>query len=294
MFRLLLQSLGIGTGKKPANLEVVFEGPGLVRVRIGLPRPWRIRAGQRIQLSVPGIGLFYLFQLHPFAISWWQNDDAGKATFIYLLIGKRSGFTQKLADGAKSNGKYKAWIDGPYGVPSVGPGMDSENMGDYGRILMVATGIGIAAQLPYIKELLEGYRNKSIRTQEISIIWQLDEEGDWEGAHDWLQELVEGDGGFLLNVIVYDTLEPISSEKPSRFGEHDLIKVYSGFPSWEEQLLSAKPGENGRTLVAVSAKFSVRRKIRELVRANIRQNVELFEQEFQPWTRSRLWSYLTP
>jgi hypothetical protein len=48
---------------------------------------------------------------------------------------------------------------------------------------------------------------------------------------------------------VYDTLEP-TSEKPSRFGEHDLINVYTGFPSWEEQLLSAKPGGDGKTLVA--------------------------------------------
>ncbi|KAL2846716.1 hypothetical protein BJY01DRAFT_247142 [Aspergillus pseudoustus] len=104
-------------------------------------------------------------------------------------------------------------------------------MGDYGRILMVTTGIGITAQLPYIKELLKGHRKKAIRIQEISIIWQLDKEGDWEAAYDWLQALVEEDRGFLLSVIVYNTLEPILTESPCLFGKHNLIKSLLDFQS---------------------------------------------------------------
>ena len=70
-------------------------------------------------------------------------------------------------------------------------------MGNHGHVFMVATGIGIAAQLPYIKELLKQYRQARIRTQRISLVWQLEHEGDWESVHDWLQVLVKEDEGYV-------------------------------------------------------------------------------------------------
>lgn len=185
-------------GRKSTKITVDSRGENVVCVTMSPPRPWQVRAGQRIQLNVPGIGIFYLFQMHPFTISWWQNDGTGRAASISLLIRKRSGFTKKLAE---SNGlEYRAWFDGPYGPTAVGSGRTSEKMGDYGHIFMVATGIGIATQIPYIKELLEGHRRASIRTRRVSIIWQLDEEGDWEGAHDWLQELVKEDETYVRDI----------------------------------------------------------------------------------------------
>ena len=39
---------------------------------------------------------------------------------------------------------------------------------------MVATGIGIAAQLPYLKELIKGFNNCETRTRRIHLVWQLD------------------------------------------------------------------------------------------------------------------------
>ncbi|KAJ5946400.1 hypothetical protein N7454_003239 [Penicillium verhagenii] len=54
---------------------------------------------------------------------------------------------------------------------------------------MVATGLGIASQLPYIKELLDGHEKAEVRTQRISLVWQLERVGDWESARDLLQML---------------------------------------------------------------------------------------------------------
>lgn len=55
---------------------------------------------------------------------------------------------------------------------------------DYGHLLMVISGISIAAQLLYIKELLERCCNAEVCTQKISLVWQLDQTGDWESARD--------------------------------------------------------------------------------------------------------------
>ncbi|KAA8649651.1 NADPH oxidase family protein [Aspergillus tanneri] len=215
-------------------------------------------SGERVGFGAPSIGLFYLAQSHPFTISWWEDNDIGKATSVSLLLRSRSGFTRKLLDRLGQEREYTVWIDGPFGPASIGPCGFGGQMGDYGHVFMVATGIGIATQLPYIKELLGEYRKARIRTQRISLIWQLDEEGDWESAHDWLQMLVKQDEGCLLNVTVYDTLEPASKGDPQRFGYHDLIKVHSGRPNWELQLSSEVEKQKGRMLVAVSACRPVR------------------------------------
>ncbi|KAL4938742.1 hypothetical protein BDV06DRAFT_214871 [Aspergillus oleicola] len=170
------------TCMKSMELWIKFQGENIFRVILSPPRPWIIRAGQWINLNVPHAGLFYLFQIHPFTIT------------------------------------YRVWINSPYSPTTVAPGRTSGTMGDYGHILMVATGIGIATQLLYIKELLKGHCKRNIQTRWISIIWQLNKEGDWE-------------------------------VDPRRFGYHDLIKVYSRTPLWEKQLLPEVDRQNGRMLV---------------------------------------------
>lgn len=46
-------------------------------------------------------------------------------------------------------------------------------MGDFGAILMFATDNGIAAQLPYLRKLIDDYNQCRIRTRRIHLIWQL-------------------------------------------------------------------------------------------------------------------------
>ena len=79
-----------------------------------------------------------------------------------------SGFTKELSTSGYD--EIRILVDGPYGGPI--------NVTPYAGVTMMATGAGIAAQLPYMKELLEFQR--SIRDtggkQKISLIWQLDQE----------------------------------------------------------------------------------------------------------------------
>ena len=46
-------------------------------------------------------------------------------------------------------------------------------VGDYGKVLMIATGFGIVAQLQYLKQLAQGLNNYEVRTREIRLTWQL-------------------------------------------------------------------------------------------------------------------------
>jgi hypothetical protein len=47
-------------------------------------------------------------------------------------------------------------------------------VGDYETVFMVASGLGIAAELPYLKQLMYGYNTCKIRTRRVHLVWQLE------------------------------------------------------------------------------------------------------------------------
>ena len=59
-----------------------------------------------------------------------------------------------------------------------GPHGQAANISDYGSALLVATGIGIATQLSYVKELIQGYNSGEARTRRVHLVWQLDHWGE--------------------------------------------------------------------------------------------------------------------
>lgn len=102
-----------------------------------------------------------------------------------------------------------------------------------------------------------------MRTQRISLVWQLDRNGDWESAVEWLQSLVEQDNGYvsgsqfgkviranyskMLHVTVYNQLNSAGSTR--RIGRNGLITVHSGLVEWESQLESEMNNQIGKLLV---------------------------------------------
>ncbi|KAB8226968.1 ferric reductase family protein [Aspergillus alliaceus] len=236
-------------GKKTVRLVMKPYTEEIVQAVLYLPRPWVVRAGERISLGIPSLGLFYLFQSHPFAITWWEDNGEGEANSIFLMFRARTGFTRKVLKYMEPDREYWAWIDGPFGPSPVHHYGLSREVGDYGHILMITTGIGIAAQLPYIKELLHRRRNARIITQKITLVWQLDRTGDWESARDWLQNLVKQDDGYMLEVMVYDPSSVDNLQEPRKIGHHDLIAFYGGKVEWKEVLSAEMQRQSGKLLV---------------------------------------------
>ncbi len=77
-----------------------------------------------------------------------------------------SKFGYECYEGEPQRSDFRlAIVSGPHGT--------GISVGDYGKVLMIATGFGIAAQLPYLKELVRGFNNYQVRTREIRLIWQL-------------------------------------------------------------------------------------------------------------------------
>jgi len=148
---------------KPLGQARISNLPNALCIEVTPPRPWKIKAGQYLFLSIPAAGYT---QAHPFMIAWWeQGDDEVK---IYLLVKPRRGFTNRLA--GLSDRRLLAFMDGPYGV--------DYNFGNHGTVLMFATGIGIAGVVPFIKDLVARSNSWMVHTRRILLIWQLDKESE--------------------------------------------------------------------------------------------------------------------
>ena len=123
-------------------------------------------------------------------ITWWEVDQTGKAQQIELLIQIKDGFTRHLA-GHPSISTSRVYIEGPYGA--------HHDYGDFGNVLLLATGAGIASQIPFAKQLIEGHQRHEIRTRRISLVWQLDREGNENWVQAWMQNLLDMDGGSYVS-----------------------------------------------------------------------------------------------
>ena len=156
-----LRSGGLGTLNRCRRNEETIK----VMVRPG--RSWKVQAGQFVYLWMPGLSFWSFFQLHPFMIVWWEDGLHGKADQLELLVEIKDGWTNCLARSVSH--KPSVYLDGPYGSPV--------NFGDYGSVILFATGAGIASQIPYAKALIDGYMKLEVRTRRVILVWRLDREG---------------------------------------------------------------------------------------------------------------------
>ena len=135
---------------------------GALYVSVYIPRPWKVKAGQYIYISISKASFWSIFQRHFFVISGWDNNS--DQLKIHLFIKPRQGFTKKLTSCIDT--LMSAFVDGPYGV-----GYDFSN---FGTVLMFTTGIGVTSHLAYINKLIQSYKCCKIKIRQIILIWELD------------------------------------------------------------------------------------------------------------------------
>ena len=161
-------------GYSRASMNVVH---GAIRMKIDIPRSWKVRGGQYVNIWFPNAGFRACVESHPFMIASWNTNTSldgsdSQPMAIQLLIEPRDGFTRRLLRLAKENQsgpQHLVLYSGPYGLPA--------SMEKYGSVLMIASGFGIAAQLSHIKELLDGYEACNVITRRIHLVWQLTYQG---------------------------------------------------------------------------------------------------------------------
>lgn len=134
----------------------------------------RIKEGQYINLWMPSISLWSFTQSHPFVVISWAVREQDT---LDLFIEPRSGLTRHLLHHAENRPtiKPRVMFSGPHGR--------SIAMERYETILMVASGFGIAAQLPYLKRLIHGYNSREVFARRIHLVWQIEDKGKTATNH---------------------------------------------------------------------------------------------------------------
>lgn len=139
-------------------------GHHLVQIMLELPRPIHVKVGQYIGLWTYELGALSAFQTHPFMVTSWSE---GKTKQLRLLVEPRNGWTKKLQK--FSNDSWQVLFTGPCGV--------SLPTHDYSIVLLVASGLGLVAQIPYLKQLIHDKNASRTRTRRIHLVWQLESPG---------------------------------------------------------------------------------------------------------------------
>jgi NAD(P)H-flavin reductase len=139
---------------------------GAVRVRIQLQKPLDVKAGQAINLWmwIRSVSFWSFLQSHLFVVISWAEKPQ---EHLDLFIEPQRGLTRDLLYYAKSGHAMNPLVlfSGAHGK--------SIPMDDCENILMVASGFGIAAHLPYLKQLIHGYNAREVCARRIHLVWQV-------------------------------------------------------------------------------------------------------------------------
>ena len=143
---------------------------------VNIRRPWKFGPRQYAYLTIPRVSSTAVFQSQPYTITWW--DESHRRAFF--LVSPQNGFSRNLllyrsswiearqafrGKGVGLEPSLTTMIEGPYG--------QCDDLGSFGTVIMIATGLGVAAQIPHIRHLLEAHQNREVRTQKIILYWKM-------------------------------------------------------------------------------------------------------------------------
>ncbi|EME85023.1 uncharacterized protein MYCFIDRAFT_173895 [Pseudocercospora fijiensis CIRAD86] len=169
VLRIAYRSYLFGTER--AQIEVVRRQSDAredaVRILVPLRKKWDFRAGQYVRLCVPQASITALMQMHPFMVYYWAKHTRNGRDIWYLglLIQPRRGFTANLIRARSA--EVTALIDGPYGKPY-------RHLRNYGTIILVASGMGVAPLIPVIREALDFMPGESC-LRKVHLLWDAEE-----------------------------------------------------------------------------------------------------------------------
>ncbi|KAL4780128.1 hypothetical protein BJX76DRAFT_59413 [Aspergillus varians] len=260
-----------------------------IYVRVLLPRPFKLEAGQYINIWMPSVNLLSWMQTHPFTVTSWSK---GRQDTMELFLQPRRGLTADLRRyapaAAEGSVSFLALFTGPHGT--------NEDVGHYESVLVVASGFGIAAAIPYLKKMIYGYNTCTSHVRRLHLVWQVEAADEMTAALTLINNLLEDDimdEGYILHISIY--IRNGLGQNKFPLGQHERVYLYQGVPDFEDIISLEASGDKierlpnvrdkqGQTLVMVSAADEIRDHIRKTVQGYLHQGVKLSELEYQPNT----------
>ena len=299
-FTLVYRNLAVGGRNTNALVETL---PGdAMRITLRLARPFRFKPGQHVFLTLPTVGLW---TNHPFSLAWSEDPEStplsarsssdpekgmvalaspisktiGNLTCepatISIIIRRRGGFTERLyrktLTSPRGQLSLPALVEGPYGGLNV---LDS-----YGTVMLVAGGVGITHQVPYIRHLVYGYSNGTIASRRVLLVWIIRSPEHLEWIRPWMTEILAlPQRRDVLRVMLFVTrpTSPKEIRSPSA-----TVQMFPGKPNVGTLVELECREQIGAMAVGVCGPGGLGDDVREAIRGvQQRRNVDLIEESF--------------
>ncbi|KIW09750.1 hypothetical protein PV08_11850 [Exophiala spinifera] len=213
-----------GWSYRKRSRVTVTSSCGMLKMKVHLCKPLSIEPGQYINLWMPSVGLGAFWQSHPFMVASWSTEPQ---KCLEIFIQPRRGITRDLLQTARPDGPFEykwAMFSGPHG--------NTVPVGQCETVLLIADGVGIASQVPYLKKLIHGYHDRRVVTRRIHLIWQISDIDVGIAAQPFVNDVLDEDklgSGGILQVSIYVNLDDISKIS---FGRRST--VYPGKAKFDE------------------------------------------------------------
>ncbi|KAJ5100978.1 hypothetical protein N7456_007030 [Penicillium angulare] len=166
-----------------------YMGPDLVEVslfnsllwlKITVSAQMRTKPGQYVQLWMPRLGFAVCLELPIFFITSTEREQAnidgpstsqkGKRKFLRVVTRPSSSLTNKLTQRILHAGlpslNLPAFVFGPYG--------GAHSFGQNGTVVFALEDIGLLRALPFIRDLVEGSRERTNKVRRLEVLWQTE------------------------------------------------------------------------------------------------------------------------
>ena len=296
---LLFRSVG-----RRGSTAVIEAMPGdALRISISAARPWKYRPGQSMYVTLPSVGLW---TAHPFSVAWndveWNKsrpssfssdydekklttkvteidpEDNGQET-MSIVVKKRSGLTRKLYErvqkaGAAQGNKLTmtAFVEGPYG--------NETSMASYGTVMLFASGVGITHQLPYVKELIDGYTNGTVAIRRLTLVWVVPGTECLEWVRPWMHQILAMEKRReVLKVLLYITRAGSGQDIKS---PSETVRMTRGRPDVEALVRAEASNVVGCMALSVCAGGALSDEVRRVSRVmlGLGMNLDFVEEGF--------------
>lgn len=274
---------------KMARATVEALAGDAVRVTVTMPRPWKFQPGQHAYLYMPTIGLW---TSHPFTVAWSESKEVIKfdnkelslhRQDIYtkekptmsFIIRRRTGFTDTLYKKAVNSPDKLfstiAFAEGPYGT--------CHSLDSYGTAVLIAGGVGITHQVPYIQRLVEGYRDGTVATRRVTLVWIIQSPEHLEWIRPWMTSILALEKRREVLKIMLFVTKPKSTKEirsPS-----STVQMFPGKPNIGTLLDMEIENKAGTMAVTVCGSGSLSDDVRSAVRLRSHKaNIDFIEEAF--------------
>jgi hypothetical protein len=192
---------------------------GSISGTMELSRPLQTDAGQYINIWVPSVSLL---SSHPFVVTSWSPLPQRE---IEILVQRRSGFTRRLASRATRRLLMpRVFFSGPHGrrLP----------LWEAGRVVLFASGFGIAAMLPILRKLMYGCRKGRTRAARTHLVWQINDLDLRRAIKPALDDLLDSNRVLDRDVLYISIYNETDIQVET--SQHRHFTIYPGEPDVDE------------------------------------------------------------